>query len=461
MLFGGQAGGGKTALACGMAVTLHRETLFVRREATQLGGVIDYVQEIVGNNDGLNKSDKVWRIPPWDGLSRKIVFGSTPNPGDETKYQGRPKDLLVIDEAANMLEQQVSFLQGWVRSTSPGQRCRTLLCSNPPTTADGYWLTEWFAPWLDPNHPNPAKDGELRWYVTMDGESIPWPDGKPFDNNGEWTIPESRTFIRSRLQDNRYLRDTKYMAKLQALPEPLRSQMLYGDFTAGRTDDEWQVIPSEWVRLAQARWKKKPHKPDRITSVGVDPSRGGTDKTVVSMREGWHYHKLRRWDGEEMKTGGKVAGKVVELVGASACPVHVDVIGIGASVLDNLDMLIGTRAVGINSSHKSEDFDWSGFLKFANKRSAMWWAFRDKLNPDNGYHIALPPDSRLAADLCAPRYTLKPTGIQVEPKENIVKRLGRSPDDGDSVVYCAEVTPILHVEGQTEDNTTANLQIES
>ena len=34
------------------------------------------------------------------------------------------------------------------------------------------------------------------------------------------------------------------MATLQSLPEPLRSQMLYGDFNAGTEDDSMQVIPT-------------------------------------------------------------------------------------------------------------------------------------------------------------------------------------------------------------------------
>ncbi len=40
----------------------------------------------------------------------------------------------------------------------------------------------------------------------------------------------------------------------QAMPEPLRSKMLFGDFKAGREDNAYQVIPSEWVRLAQEHW---------------------------------------------------------------------------------------------------------------------------------------------------------------------------------------------------------------
>jgi hypothetical protein len=43
---------------------------------------------------------------------------------------------------------------------------------------------------------------------------------------------------------------------LQSLPEPLRSQMLYGDFRAGVQDDPWQVVPTAWVEAAMARWKK-------------------------------------------------------------------------------------------------------------------------------------------------------------------------------------------------------------
>ena len=42
--------------------------------------------------------------------------------------------------------------------------------------------------------------------------------------------PQSRTFIPSRISDNPHLMGTGHMATLQAMPEPLRSQMLNGDF---------------------------------------------------------------------------------------------------------------------------------------------------------------------------------------------------------------------------------------
>ena len=49
--------------------------------------------------------------------------------------------------------------------------------------------------------------------------------------------------------------------------------------------------------------------------------------------------------------------------------------------------------------------------------------------------LALPPDDLLIGDLVAPRYSVTSTGkIQVESKDEIRKRLGRSTDSGDAVV---------------------------
>ena len=449
LLYGGAAGGGKTALACGLAITRHRDTLFIRREATQLGGVVDEVGRIIDPaRKGFNGQHNVWRIPPWDGIERKIVFGSTPHLGNETRYQGRARDLLVVDEAANMLESQVLFLMGWVRSTVKGQRCRTLLCSNPPTSAEGEWLVRMFAPWLNPYHDNPAAPGELRWFARVNGEDIEVSSGDTFYHGEEKVIPQSRTFIPAKVTDNAYLRDTGYVATLQALPEPLRSQMLYGDFTAGGEDSAYQVIPGDWVQEAMNRWVERPLNPGRIVSVGVDPSRGGRDQTVIAMREDWHYHRLQKFEGQDMKTGNDVAAKVIELAGTSHAPIHVDVIGIGAAVVDALTMHIGTRVIPVNVAERaSETKDWSGTLAFTNRRAELWWRFRDLLNPANGYKIELPPDSQLKAELCAPTYNLMSTGIKVESKQDIAKRLGRSTDSADAVIMAAERTASMQVAG--------------
>ena len=48
----------------------------------------------------------------------------------------------------------------------------------------------------------------------------------------------------------------------------------------------------------------------------------------------------------------------------------------------------------------------------------------------------MPPDASIKADLAAPRWELTARGIKIEDKDEIRKRLGRSPDDGDAIVMC-------------------------
>ena len=75
-------------------------------------------------------------------------------------------------------------------------------------------------------------------------------------------------------------------------------------------------------------------------------------------------------------------------------------------------------------------------LEFKNRRSEAWWKFREALDPNSKsfQEIALPPDNELLADLTAPTFDVDTGGIFIEPKDNIIKRLGRSPDCGDAVV---------------------------
>jgi hypothetical protein len=73
-----------------------------------------------------------------------------------------------------------------------------------------------------------------------------------------------------------------------------------------------------------------------------------------------------------------------------------------------------------------------------NKRAEAYWRLREALDPsqDGGSRIAPPPDSALSADLAAPRWKLTPRGIPIESKEDIVRRIGRSPVKGDAVEMC-------------------------
>lgn len=444
LFYGGQAGGGKTDLLCGLATVIHKKSIIFRKEGPQLQGIYDRLTEIIGSRDGFSKMDKIWRIP-----GKQIEFGAVTNPKDELKYQGRPHDLKGFDEICHFREAVFRFLCGWLRSTDPNVRQRIVCTGNPPTDAEGEWVKRFWAPWLDPDHLNPAKSGELRWYTTIDGEDKECPNGDPFELDGEMVQPKSRTFIPARVTDNPYLMNTGYIATLQALPEPLRSQLLDGDFNANTEDDAWQVIPTAWVKAAQDRWTDKAPK-GPMDSIGADIACGGKDNTAISARHGNWFDKLKMHPGIETPDGAITSALILGCRYDNA-PIHVDIIGWGKDTHTHLTEN-GIQTIGINGANKTEERtqkpkgyhgpdEHNGTLAFINMRALLYWRMREVLDPANDMGICLPPDPRLRAQLCAHRWKLVARGVQILSKDEVKELLGESPDKSDAVVMANICTP--------------------
>lgn len=430
--FGGAAGGGKTELAIGLALTAHRRSIIFRREYPQLRGIIDRSREIIDDRGRFNGQEKVWRLD--DG--RMVEFGACQYPSDASKYRGRPHDLLVIDEASEFPESVPRFLLGWLRTTTPGQRCRALFTFNPPANEEGQWVVRFFAPWLDDTHPNPAFPGELRWFAMVDGKEVERPDGEPFEHGAETITPQSRTFFPARLKDNPILAATGYGTQLQALPEPLRSQLLNGDFKAGIREDAWQLIPTAWIKAAMARWSAQPARATPMTRMGMDVAHGGDDQTVLARRHDDWFAPLLAYPGSQTPDGKTAAALAVKAADKGA-PINVDAIGYGASAAEKLADPppggYGLVAIPVNVAEKSKFRDKSGKYGMTNKRAEMYWRLREDLDPDNNPTLCLPDDPELLADLTKPRYEITTTGIKIEAKKDIKARIGRSPDKGDAV----------------------------
>lgn len=437
LFYGGQAGGGKSALICGLATTAHERSLVLRRiredakklaEAELIGKILD------GSRDGWNGSDLIYKS------GRKLIqFGGCEHEVDKQRYKGDPHDLIVFDEVTDFLESQYVFITIWNRSTTPGQRCRVVCTGNPPTTAEGLWVIRRWAAWLDPKHPNPAKPGELRWYVTDENGDEKEVDGRgPHLIGGKETYAKSRTFIPAKLTDNPDLSaDGEYERILDGLPKELRDAYRDGKFDAGLKDTPFQVLPTSWVRAAQARWRPDGYKQFAMTAMSLDPAGGGRDSAELAIRHGGWYAPLVSAQGAETADGSSTAATVVKHR-RDNCPVVVDLGGgYGGSVTMRLTDN-GVATVGFNGANSSTAKTVDGKLSFYNKRAEAWWKFREALDPDQegGSTIALPDDPELVADLTAPTWELKPNGILIESKDSLRKRLGRSPGKGDAVVMC-------------------------
>lgn len=457
---GGSAGGGKSDLLLGAAHTQHFRSIIFRREIAQLTGLVDRAMEMFAGKGSFKASPHpVWRLD--DG--RRIQFGGVERETDVQKWQGQPHDLKCFDELTAFSEYQFRYLKGWNRTSREGQRCRVIATFNPPTSAEGDWVIKYFAPWLDTRYPRPARDGELRWFAMLDGEEkevrngnlIRWPPDdsqRVLDGEEQEDIqPESRTFIRARVEDNPVLMASGYRRALQALPEPLRSLMLKGDFSVAQADHPWQVIPTAWVEAAQKRWKKRPRERvvAELTEIGVDVARGGRDKSVYAARCNEYIDDLVLREGKATPDGQSVIRDIFEVLGGNPSPnveIKIDAIAVGSSPVD-LGKMFHLTIVPMFAGARSFARDKSKRLGFFNKRAEWIWLLREALDPNSGEEIELPPSRSLLADLTAPRWEHCPKGVKIEAKEDIKERIGRSPDEGEAVIYAFGKTSNAVVQG--------------
>ena len=216
----------------------------------------------------------------------------------------------------------------------------------------------------------------------------------------------------------------KQRAKQWGKSSAVFQNRVLGEFASSEADG---VIPLAWVEAANQRWLawRDDDESLMVATVGVDVGRGG-DATVLALKAGNTVMELRRSGKDTMDTTGRVAALLAQ--GATSV---VDVIGIGAGVVDRLREL-GHDVVAFNASARTTHRDKSGELGFTNKRAASWWIMRELLEAGE---VALPPDDRLTGDLTAPHWRVMSGGkIRVESKEDVRKRLGRSTDDGDAVI---------------------------
>jgi hypothetical protein len=474
--YGGAAGGGKSYLMTGLTIAHHQRSAIIRPQKNQTKKFVAEIAKMLGTRNGYNSQDSDWRFMTPDKIERYVKFYGLDNPGDEEKQQGEDFDAKLYDEVTQMREEDIRYTLTWNRTDDPTQRVRAVLAFNPPTTPEGRWVIRYFAPWLDPAHPNPAKDGEIRYFTTIGddrdyevasgqqfiirrvrGREVPWYRFDPKDHTRQEIItPESRTFIHAKVTDNPYYMKTNYLQKLQALPEPLRSQMMNGDFFAGMEDDARQVIPTRWVLLAQQRWKERhalisagAAKLPPQDSLGVDVARGGNmggaevaagaDELVISPRYGTFFDEQKIFKGIDINDGAKAAALIVGERRDEA-PIHLDVAGVGTSPYDFL-RANNIFVIAVNNATTAHGTDASGLLKFANKRAETYWRMREALDPMLPEPIAIPPDQQLLVDLTSARWTLTQRGITLEPKDDIKKRLGRSPDRGEALILANIDTP--------------------
>ncbi len=154
--------------------------------------------------------------------------------------------------------------------------------------------------------------------------------------------------------------------------------------------------------------------------LGVDVARFGSDRSVIQKRQGLAAFEPKIFDDiDNMTLAGMVAQTINEW---QPDAVFIDS-GRGEGVIDRLRQL-GYFVTEVNFGGKALNPTYN------NKRSEMWDNIRIWLD-DGG---ALPNNTDLKTDLCVPLYKFDNSNrMQLESKDDIKKRGGRSPDLGDAL----------------------------
>lgn len=225
-------------------------------------------------------------------------------------------------------------------------------------------------------------------------------------------------------------------------PSDLARKKLLGEFPKV---DEDVLIPLSWIEAAQERWKDYRLKTHNEARIGVDVAGMGRDCTVFCERHGDYVTLDKQNSGgraDHMRVAGRITHMLETLTGSIAM---IDTIGEGAGVyaacLEHLEGS-GLRANVISCkfseaarTRSGRDYtDRTGQYKFANMRAYLFWMVREWLDPDNGTGAMLPPGGTLAQEATEIRWSFKSDGrIIIEPKDDIKRRLGFSPDEFDSL----------------------------
>lgn len=226
LLFGGSAGGGKSAwLVAGplryVANPSFRGILF-RNSYKEILKISDQearpVYEPLGAK--FNKGEMIWEFP----TGAMVYLSYLERDEQAYAHQGAQYQYCGFDELTHFSQFQYRYLFSRLRGKHGIPIEMRATCNPEPG-----WVKERWAPWVDEKYEGQrALSGKILYYVT-DEQGIEHyvPRGTP--------DALSRSFVRSSLADNPSLAGTAYEAQLKSLDPVQRARLLNGDWGADYT----------------------------------------------------------------------------------------------------------------------------------------------------------------------------------------------------------------------------------
>lgn len=202
------------------------------------------------------------------------------------------------------------------------------------------------------------------------------------------------------------------------------------------------LIRLEWCERAADQWKNPAYRTG-VLALGVDVAQSENgDKSAISRWDGACLLEVESHPCPNATELGRDVAREVRQKGIDARHVGVDPIGVGAATINELRVSVGAvHALNggekpLDRAQKGSDGRTNEWMPDANEhrnlRSQMWWQLREDLRLGR---VALPNNPELFRQLTMPTFKITNGEVQIEQKIEVRKRLGRSPDDADAVVY--------------------------
>ena len=241
-----------------------------------------------------------------------------------------------------------------------------------------------------------------------------------------------------------------------------KGSRLYGSRIRGISPKEAEdaLIKWEWCEMAGRKFERDEYR-EGAQSLGVDVANSeGGDKGAIARWQGACLTEVEDFPCPDANELGTRVVKEARSEGIPGKYVGVDSVGVGAGTVNEakrlgftVKQISGARkalpTIDVDEKWGAQQRDEDGNINpagptvidaevFDNLRSQVWWKMRTDLRKGR---IALPPDEELWRDLTTPTFKSQGGKIVVEKKEDIVKRLKRSPNKGDAACYGNFVRP--------------------
>jgi hypothetical protein len=342
------------------------------------------------------------------------------------KFQGyhAKRILVVLDEAVGVHPAIWEAVDG----ITSGVKSKVLAVGNPSTLNCAFKKhlerSDWNTLTISAlNHPNVTENRE----IVPGAVSRYWVNEKTNLWCNEVTEEDAKDLLK---QDGRkiFSFNGKYYE-----PNPLFTWKVMGEFPEECPDG---LIPIHKIQQAEDRYRESnsPPVPNENTfcHMSIDVARFGSDYSVFAINKNNRFITLPFYHLDT----AKLAGEAINLIKIhKPTKVAVDCDGVGAGVFDNLNEAKNEEIIDVELYEihgGSNPLALGQTEDFLNLRAQMYWMFKTDIDK-----ISLEPKEELEEGFGTIRYFFNSKGkTQIEAKDEIKKRLGRSPDLEDAIVYC-------------------------